>query len=185
MTLRSVLLVGVLAVVGAGGFFLFSTTTVSKSGITVGKLPRAQASCRDDDCRPLVRALALDGTELSEETLAGKIVLINYWATWCGPCVREIPALDAVYHRHQADGFVVLGVSTDDGMPDAQIQAFAARHGATFPILRPTADLQKRVPDVLPTSYLYDRQGRLQAKWQGGIREQVLEDEVGGLTANR
>lgn len=185
MSLRHLLLVGAVALVGAGLFLLFSTTSVSRSGISLGKLPRAQAACHDDGCRPEILARALDGTELSEESLAGKIVLLNYWATWCGPCVREIPALDAVYRRHKADGFVVLGVATDDGILDTEIQAFATRHGATFPILRPTPALAKRVPDLLPTSYLYGPDGRLQAQWQGGIREQVLEDEVDGLTARR
>ncbi len=142
---------------------------------------QARADCAGaTDCRPPFAATTLDGTPLGDEALMGKVVLVNFWATWCAPCQRELPALQAVYSRHQPEGFVILGVVTGDGAPDEKVRGFAAARQVAYPLLRGGPDLERRfgMGDALPTSYLYDRRGHLVRRWAGDIAERELEGLV-------
>jgi thiol-disulfide isomerase/thioredoxin len=141
----------------------------------------ARADCTGPtDCRPPFAATALDGTALGDEAVTGKVVLVNFWATWCAPCARELPALQSVYDRHRPDGFVVLGVVTGDRAADEKIRDFAAHRQVRYPLLRGTAELERRfgMGDALPTSYLYDRRGHLVRRWEGDISEPDLESLI-------
>jgi thiol-disulfide isomerase/thioredoxin len=141
----------------------------------------AHADCFDqDDCRPKVAMAALDGTQIADEVLAGKVVLVNFWATWCAPCKKELPALQAVYDRHKTDGFTILGVVSSDRASDGAILSFAAQRNVAYPLVRGQADLERRfaMGDALPTSMLYDRHGHLVKRWMGDIEEGALEDLV-------
>jgi thiol-disulfide isomerase/thioredoxin len=142
---------------------------------------QARADCTGpNDCRPPFAATALDGQALGDEAVMGKVVLVNFWATWCAPCARELPALQSVYARHQPDGFTVLGVVTGDATPDERVRGFAAARHVGYPLLRASADLERRfgMGDALPTSYLYDRRGHLVRRWEGDISEPKLEELV-------
>jgi thiol-disulfide isomerase/thioredoxin len=139
---------------------------------------QARADCVGPaDCRPPFAAQALDGSQLGEEAVSGKVLLVNFWATWCAPCQRELPALQAVYSRHKLDGFTILGVVTGDGAPDDSVRRFAAARSVGYPLVRGGPDLERRfgLGDALPTSYLYDRHGHLVRRWEGDIRERDLE----------
>jgi len=81
-----------------------------------------------------LRAFAGDGDLLLED-LAGKLVVLNFWATWCAPCTAEMPTLEALWQRYRARGLVVLGVSVDRGAPRAILAPYLERLGLTFPIL--------------------------------------------------
>ncbi|MBI4512302.1 MAG: TlpA family protein disulfide reductase [Deltaproteobacteria bacterium] len=179
------LLVGVgLLLAAAGTFFLVHSVSVSKKGVKLGAVPEAKASCRDRDCLPALNLRTLDGKAVSAESLRGKIVMVNFWATWCRPCVGEMPALQAVYQRHGTSGLVILGVVMEQS-PDEKIHAFLAQHGVTYPIVRSTPEIERLFgnPEFLPTSFLYDRDGTLRALWKSAIPERELESEVGGLVA--
>jgi thiol-disulfide isomerase/thioredoxin len=122
----------------------------------------------------------LDGPALDAAALEGNTVLVNFWATWCDPCVREMPALQAVYDRHRADGFVVVGLLAGDRASDERVREFTRRMGVTYPVLRSSTEQQRRfeMRDSLPMSLLYDKTGRLRRRFEGGIKEHVLEGEV-------
>jgi thiol-disulfide isomerase/thioredoxin len=119
----------------------------------------------------------IDGGTATLSSLRGKVVLVNIWATWCSPCVREMPSLQALYERHANDGLEVLGVAVDDRpgvrQPDGTVQGivseFATRYGITFPIaLDPTGGTERRFgTQHLPTTVLIDRGGRIRAKEVG------------------
>jgi thiol-disulfide isomerase/thioredoxin len=139
---------------------------------------QARADCAGAvDCRPPLATTALDGSPLGDEAVTGKVVLVNFWATWCPPCAHELPALQTVYARHKADGFTVLGVVTGDRASDDVVRAFAAARQVGYPLLRGSPDLERRfgLGDALPTSYLYDRRGHLVRRWQGDTAETDLE----------
>lgn len=104
----------------------------------------------------------LDDKLVSLRDFEGKVVLLNFWATWCTPCRKEMPAMEQLYQTYSAEGFVVVGVSVDQGAPGS-VKAFAEKLKITFPILHDRDSIISRLysnPGV-PSSYLIDRQGRI------------------------
>lgn len=139
---------------------------------------------------PAYAATLLDGTEISLETLRGKPVLLNVWATWCAPCREEIPYLSRLYSQHRADGLEIIGVSIDARGEDEKIADFAKEIGMRYPIW---LDPDQRVAATflafgVPASYLVDRNGVLRWKHVGVLRptnavftaalEEVLRDRT-------
>lgn len=104
----------------------------------------------------------LDGGPFDLAAERGKVVFLNLWATWCGPCRYEIPELEAMHVKYASRGFTVVGVSLDEGAP-GDVKAFVTEHKMTYPIaLDPEghlADLFKT--SVIPTSILIDRTGKI------------------------
>ena len=97
----------------------------------------------------------------------GKLVLLNFWATWCPPCVAEVPSLNNLYERFQEDGLVVLGVSVDE--EEEVYDLFLERHGVRFPTVRdPARTVSVRYGTMkYPETYLIDRQGVVIRKYIG------------------
>lgn len=116
-----------------------------------------------------LRRLDAPGT-FSLASLHGKVVAINFWASWCGPCRDEAPLLEQTWLENRAKGFVVVGVDANDYSGDAR--RFVRKHGLTYPIvLDPHGSTLGRwgVPG-LPTTFVVDREGRVVAKVVGGLR---------------
>src|SRR5690606_5853996 len=82
---------------------------------------------------PAYAFVSLDGEELSAESLRGKVVLVNFWATWCTPCRVEMPALHRMHERHAARGFVVVGLAVDRASTQA-VRDFVREREVTYPI---------------------------------------------------
>jgi cytochrome c-type biogenesis protein len=121
---------------------------------------------------PRYAATTLAGDSASIAGLAGKVVLLNIWATWCHPCRDEIPYLETLYEQHRADGFEIVGVSVDARGQDAEIRDFVKTFRMTYPIWH---DPDERVQSTflalgVPASYLIDRQGILRWRRIGVIR---------------
>jgi peroxiredoxin len=137
----------------------------------------------DDQCRPAITGLSLDGSRVLEDELRGKVVVVNFWATWCRPCVKEIPAFESVWKRHQQDGLVVIGLLSQDGADDERVQTFMVEHGMTYPVLRDGGDYVRKfkLGNYLPATFVYDRQGRLAFRHDGDVTESKLEAAVGPL----
>ena len=118
----------------------------------------------------------------------GKVVLINFWATWCGPCQVEMPHLEAMYKELGPKGFVVLGVSTDDARTGSQIKPLIMSKGLTYPILRDTQTqviAQYNPAKTLPYNVLVDRAGnvaQVHAGYNAG-EEVALKAEIVALLA--
>lgn len=109
----------------------------------------------------------LGGGEVALRSLRGKTLLVNFWATWCGPCEQEMPAMQRLYARLAPRGFELLAISVDAG--DAEVEAFRTRLGLHFPILR---DPDKRAAAAYqsfryPESFLIDREGMLVERYIG------------------
>ncbi len=117
----------------------------------------------------------LSGAAVSLADLRGRPVLINFWATWCGPCRIEMPAIQRRYETYQAQGFSVLAV--DAGEPAADVSAFVQEYQLTFTIL---LDPALKVNDLYrvrgyPTSYFVDRAGYVRALHIGSMSERQLD----------
>jgi peroxiredoxin len=105
----------------------------------------------------------LQGKQWSLRDLHGKVVLVNFWATWCPPCRKEMPDLQALYDKYKDQGFVVLSISDEDA---AKVAPFIAERKITYPVL---LDPGRKVNDAfivdgIPKSFVYDREGRLVAQ---------------------
>ena len=105
----------------------------------------------------------LQGKEWTLKSLKGKVVLVNFWATWCPPCRKEIPDLDALYSRFKDSGFVILGISDEE---EGKVRPFATTQKIKYPIL---LDPGRKVTERfrvggIPKSFIYDREGKLAAQ---------------------
>jgi peroxiredoxin len=130
------------------------------------QLKAAMARLEDDD---LARERAdftltdLNGKTWTLKNLSGKVVLVNFWATWCPPCRKEMPDLDALYGRYKDSGLVILAISDENA---GTVKPFIADHSVGYPVL---LDPGRKVNDIfrvqgIPKSFLYDRKGHLVAQ---------------------
>lgn len=105
----------------------------------------------------------LNGKNWRLKSLSGKIVLVNFWATWCPPCRKEMPDLETLYQRYEKNGLVVLAISDEDA---ATVKPFLADHKVSYPVL---LDPGRKVNELfrvqgIPVSFVYDRKGNLAAQ---------------------
>lgn len=121
---------------------------------------------------PAYSARLLDGGDFDVAKERGNVVLLNIWATWCGPCVFEIPELEAMHRKYGPRGFKVVGVSVDEEGPDV-VREFAKKQEITYPLVHdPEGTLAALFEvSVLPTSALVDRKGKIVWKQYGMITE--------------
>jgi thiol-disulfide isomerase/thioredoxin len=133
---------------------------------------------------PVYRYVSLDGEELSDEALRGKVVLINFWATWCAPCRAEMPLLEMMHKRHADAGFLVVGLAVDRVSTGA-VAAYVRDRGVTYPIAHVGADAEQVFGGVrgYPTSFLLDRTGRIRHTVLGPVAPLSLEPAVRRLLA--
>jgi peroxiredoxin len=123
------------------------------------------------------------GANLRLQEQRGQVVLVNFWATWCGPCRQEMPHLNRIYDKYRASGFVLLGVNIDDD-PRAAAD-LAAKLGLRFPVLLDTDKQVSRAYDMsaMPATLLIDRDGRVRHIHRGyrdGV-ERTYEEQVRSL----
>jgi thiol-disulfide isomerase/thioredoxin len=180
-------LIGML-LAGAVGLVIFLFVHLSRDGgIRPGPTP-AHAECTKGqrDCLPDVSYIDTSGVAYSREALAGKVVLVNFWATWCHPCQAEIPALSKIYDKYKTRGVVFLGVLTD--APDSQqLLNFQSDHNMTYPVVRANRQLMSSFeePSSLPTTFVYSRGGKQVFNRIGALRESELDSLVGTLVAQQ
>lgn len=115
-----------------------------------------------------------DGNGYSLANLHGKYVFVNYWATWCAPCIKEIPELNKLNKEH-ADDLIILGVDFDQ-VEGEELKKEIAKMNITFPVfaIEPSKLLGVKIPQVLPTTYVFDREGKLKATLVGPQTEASL-----------
>jgi thiol-disulfide isomerase/thioredoxin len=120
----------------------------------------------------------LDGKPVSLAALRGKVVIVNFWATWCPPCREEIPDLIALQAKYK-DTLQIVGVSQDSGSLD-DVRRFAREHGMNYPTIMSTPELEKLFPGIyaLPTSFMIDRDGRIAQKHVGQLSAALTETET-------
>lgn len=110
---------------------------------------------------PAFSLQARGGGTISLEDLRGQVVLVNFWATWCGPCRQEMPHLEALYSRYKDLGFSLLGINVEEDSSDAD--EFLAETPVTFPILLDPENEVSQLYDVIamPSTVLIDRAGNM------------------------
>jgi thiol-disulfide isomerase/thioredoxin len=129
----------------------------------------------------------LTGQAISSADLKGKVVLMNFWATWCLPCRAEIPDLIALQEKYR-DHVLIVGVSEDE-LPADTVGKFAQEHKINYPVVMSTPELQKLFPGIvaLPTTFVLDREGRVAQKHVGLLNKVQTEGAaraLAGLSLN-
>ncbi|MDZ7751658.1 MAG: TlpA disulfide reductase family protein [Gammaproteobacteria bacterium] len=134
--------------------------------------------------RPAFALPDLDGHVREAAEWDGKVVLLNFWATWCPPCRREMPLFADLQQEFGRQGFQVVAVAIDEA---AAVREFAAQYGLDFPLLVGDEDAIRVAQDygnlqgALPFSVLYDRRGRVVARFKGEISRSRLAPHLGEL----
>jgi thiol-disulfide isomerase/thioredoxin len=142
---------------------------------------------RDPVELPAFSVTDLEGRTINSADLRGKVVLMNFWATWCPPCRAEIPDLIKLQQKYR-DQLVIIGISEDEA-PAETVKAFVADQKMNYPVAMTSAELRKvfRGVSALPTTFVIDKDGKLAQKHVGLLNAANTELEtqvLAGLTAN-
>lgn len=162
----------------AGGAWIHATRLPTNTLATT-------AAPRVNFAMPAFTLTALDGTTVASDDLRGKVLLVNFWATWCPPCRAEMPLLQSVYQAHRERGLVVVAIDVAEN--PATVAQFAQELGLTFPIL---LDQQVGVStafqvNALPTSFFVDRDGVIRASYMGALNRAYIEAQLTPLWEQR
>jgi peroxiredoxin len=127
----------------------------------------------------------MNGKSVTLSDYKGKVILLDFWATWCPPCRKEIPGFIELYNTYKSRGLVVIGISMDDTGDIADVNRFAAQMKMNYPILLGFGredDLKPVFGELpLPTSFVIARDGRICARHDGLTAKEQLEREITGL----
>ena len=167
--------------IDAGLWVLVLGLLVYRAGPQVGA---ALGLGGEDSLAPAVELQTLKGETLRLSDLRGRVVLLNFWATWCGPCRVEMPWFEQLHRERAGDGLVVLGASTDVGKPDV-VRRFLEERSITYAVGQASPSLEQAFGGVrgLPTSFLIDRSGRIRHRVTGIFAEPALHAAVDRLLA--
>lgn len=126
----------------------------------------------------------LDGPQLQLSSYRGKVVLLDFWATWCVPCREEIPSFVALQNKYRDKGLQIIGISMDDG--PAPVKDFYRQFHMNYPVVMGNAKTGELYGGVLglPIAFVIDRDGRITAKHIGATKPEVIEKEVAALLQN-
>lgn len=177
----ALLILGGGLLIGLGiGFVFFVGLPTAQGGATAAAGPGGTAAAAPLAGSPAPDFLAqtADGRAVSLSGLRGKPVLINFWATWCGPCRIEMPAIEAAYQAHKAEGFTVLAVDADE--PLAEVKAYADELKLSFDIvLDPglTVTSLYRIR-AYPSSFFVSRGGVIEVVHLGLMTESQLQSNL-------
>jgi thiol-disulfide isomerase/thioredoxin len=172
-TLIGVLLAGTTGLI----IFLFVHLSSDSTKIHLGAAHAQACDKAAGDCLPDVKYVDTQGKVYTPESLAGKVVVVNFWATWCHPCQKEIPDLSKVYAQYKDRGVVFLGILTDQDQPsDSQLLNFESDYEMSYPVVRVNSDilLSYNYPQALPTTFVFNRSGKQVYKQLGAISEDRL-----------
>ena len=125
--------------------------------------PDSEGASLRGKAAPNFTLVDLSGKKVSLAQFKGHPVIVNFWATWCGPCKLEMPWFERMYGKYKPQGLVILGLSQDEGTAKEEIGASAKKIGVTYPILLPDESVAKAYGgvDVVPETFYVDAKGRV------------------------
>jgi thiol-disulfide isomerase/thioredoxin len=142
---------------------------------------RAATKLKAGDAFPDLNQFQLEGS--LPEALKGKVVLVDFWASWCGPCKASFPVMEALHQKYGKDGLVIIAVNLDDKRE--QMQEFLTQHTASFPIVRDAAKKLVGAVNIgsMPSSFVVDRQGKIATVHSGFHGEETRKQYFAEIEA--
>lgn len=156
---------------------LFSIRCAIVAALALAFFAPAQAAMPS---QPTLHVATLDGKTFDLAAQRGHWVIVNYWATWCVPCIKEMPDISHFVATHKS--VRAIGLAYEDSAP-ADIKAFLARHPVVYPIAQVTLDKPLKdfdEPRGLPTTYLIGPDGKVAQRRVGPVTEALLKQWIGG-----
>ena len=140
--------------------------------------PMAQTMMGKD--APNFTLVDIKGKKVSLADFKGRAVVVNFWATYCGPCKLEMPWFQDLGAKYQSKGLVILGLDQDDGMATDEVAAASRRVGVSYPILMPDDKVAKnyQLSDYLPETYYIGRNGKIVDQTIGAHSKDELEADI-------
>jgi cytochrome c biogenesis protein CcmG/thiol:disulfide interchange protein DsbE len=117
-----------------------------------------------------------DKRKLKLADLQGKVVVINWWATWCGPCKAEMPMMSAFHRRHKDEGFEIFGVTTEDSVPPYMLKRVS--EALSYPLALRFSGNSYPILNGVPTSYVIDRHGIVRYAKAGAFDEREFDSII-------
>ncbi len=179
-----------LALAGAvalGAAFMPSAGCERGRAAEVGAAIATACTAVTADCLPKVQYVDSTGVRHEPAQLDGKVVIINLWATWCGPCKTELPEFSKVAAAYKDKGVVIMGLLTDDPDPQTLLD-FMTEHEVGYPVIPKDGALLgrfdfPRAVSGIPTTYAYDKKGNRRKIRVGPMREAELRSVIDALLA--
>ncbi len=165
--LRSLSLLGIAAVLAVG------------SALVQGHRLAAQDLAAPAQAAPAWKLKDLDGNDVRSTQFKGKVLVVDFWATWCGPCIMEIPGYVELQKKYGADGLVIVGVSLDRKGPK-HVKQFAKENAMNYTLVMGDESVVEAFGgfDAIPTTFLVNREGRIVHKKTGAMAHEEYEKLV-------
>jgi peroxiredoxin len=165
--------IAILTAILVGGFYVFGGNAPKTEKGPLPTLPPSEIS----GAAPAFTLTDLNGKAVSLADFRGKVVILDFWATWCPPCKKEIPDFVDLQKSFGAQGVQVVGIALDDL---DKVKAFTQQNGINYPVLLGTQDITVKYGgiDGIPTTFVIDRKGKIVNRFEGFRPRSVFEAEI-------